>query len=39
MTTKPRIRPTIRPVLDELSFEFSFLSIKEGEYWRLFFKR
>ncbi len=41
-TTK--IRPTIRPVFDELLFELLFelllfLSIKEGAYWRLFFKR
>jgi hypothetical protein len=39
-TTKPMIRPTIKPAFDGLSFEFSlFLSIKEGAYWRLFFKR
>jgi hypothetical protein len=36
-TTKPMIRPTIRPTFDE--FSLLFLSIKEGKYWRLFFKR
>jgi hypothetical protein len=39
-TTKPMMRPTITPAFDEFSFEFSLLlSLKEGEYWRLFFKR